>query len=199
MARHFRPISARAIRVPIPDTSQKTTYSCGASCLQAVAKYFGVGPDDEWEFVRDLHTDPRVGVHPDQIRQAAERYGLKCREYEPMAIADLKAELRQKRPVLMMIQAWGRQKQRGSIRARLDYRNDWEDGHWVVAIGYDSDAIFFEDPSLQAVRGYLRNAELDLRWRDTGRHGKHRDHYGMAIWHPRKWRAAYTTRAERIC
>jgi predicted double-glycine peptidase len=142
--------------------------------------------------------DPRVGSHPDQIRRLAKKYGLECREYEKMNFAKLRAELRQRHPVLLMIQAWGRQKRRGRMRPRLDYRNDWKDGHWVVAIGYDSEAIFIEDPSLQAVRGYLRDHELDLRWRDTGRHGKHKDHYGIAIWHPHTQDSAYTTRAQRI-
>jgi len=198
MTRHYRSIPPHAIRVPIPDTSQQTDYSCGASCLQGVAKYYGVGPDDEWEFVRELRMDRRVGSHPDQILRLAEKYGLECREYEKMNLGQLKAELRQRHPVLLMIQAWGRHRRRGRMRPRLDYRNDWKDGHWVVAIGYDSEAIFIEDPSLEAVRGYLRDDELDLRWRDTARHGKHKDHYGIAIWHPQKQGSAYTTRAQRI-
>jgi uncharacterized protein len=196
--RRYRPIPARAIRIPLPDTTQRTDYSCGASSLQAIAKYYGVGPDDEWQFVDDTGMDHRVGAHPDQLRRAAESYGLRCHEYHPMSLKQLLAEIRRKHPVLVMIQAWGTKRRRGRIRPILDYRKDWKDGHWVVAIGFDSNAVYFEDPSLQAVRGYLRYSELDKRWRDTVHHGKHMPYYGMAIWHARPRANMYTSRAERI-
>ena len=198
MPRHYCPIPRNAIRIPVPDVSQETDYSCGASSLQAVAKYYGVGPDDEWEFVRDLRMDHRVGSHPDQIQRAAEEYGLTFREYAPMTLAHLRAELRSQHPVLLMIQAWGQERVHGEWRARRDYGRDWKDGHWVVAIGYAAGLVFFEDPSLTAVRGYLRDKELDDRWHDTARENKRMDHYGLAIWHPTVRSSVYATRAQRI-
>ena len=198
MTRHYRRIPQGAIRIPIPDTTQQTDYSCGASSLQSVCKYYGVGPDDEWEYVRDLNFDHRVGSHPDQIQRAARRYGLRCKEYLPMTIAQLRNELRMRHPVMLMIQAYGERVRRRKLRPILDYRRDWKDGHWVVAIGYDTEAIYFEDPSLQAVRGYLRDDELEQRWRDTARHGVHKPQYGLALWHPQIRKSVYSSRAERI-
>jgi predicted double-glycine peptidase len=198
MARHFRPIPSGAIRIAVPDTTQQTAYSCGASCLQAICKYYGVGPDDEWEFVRALRTDHRLGSGPEPLERAARRFGLSCRAYAPMTVVELKAELRQRHPVLLLIQAWGRERRDGRLRRRLDYRRQWRDGHWLVAIGYDRDTIYFEDPSLQAVRGYLRVVELERRWHHAGPHAAHLDHYGLAIWHPRRHRSVYTARAERV-
>jgi predicted double-glycine peptidase len=198
MPRHYRPIPENALRIPVPDTTQQTDYSCGASSLQAIAKYFGVGPDDEQEFVRDIGLDHRVGSHPDQIETTAKRYGLRCRPYPGMSLSELHAELRSGHPVMLMIQAWGRQRIGTRMRPRRRYKKWWKDGHWVVAIGFDEEAIFFEDPSLQAVRGYLRNEELETRWHDTARHGRHTEHFGLAIWHPKRQISAYETRAERI-
>jgi predicted double-glycine peptidase len=198
MPRHFRPIPPRAIRIPVPDTTQQTAYSCGASCLQAVCKYYGVGPDDEWEFVRMLRPDHRLGSDPELIQRVARRLGLRSRAYSPMTVAELKAELRLRHPVLLLIQAWGRERRAGRLRRRLDYRHAWRDGHWLMAIGFDREAIYFEDPSLQAVRGYLRIPELEERWHHRGPHADHQDHYGLAIWHPRRHRSAYQARAERV-
>ena len=87
-----------------------------------------------------------------------------------MTIRQLRNELRMRHPVMLMIQAYGMRPRRRKLRPILDYRRDWKDGHWVVAIGYDTHAIFFEDPSMQAVRGYLLDDELQQRWRDTARH-----------------------------
>jgi predicted double-glycine peptidase len=198
MARHYRPIPPGAIRIAVPDTTQQTAYSCGASCLQAVCKYYGVGPDDEWEFVRSLRTDHRLGSDPEPIQRVARQLGLRCRAYSPMTIAELKAELRRRHPVLLLIQAWGREKRRGLWRRRRDYCHHWLDGHWVVAIGFDHDALYFEDPSLQAVRGYLRIEELLGRWHHAGQDALHLRRYGLALWHPTRRRSAYATRAERI-
>lgn len=41
--------------------------------------------------------------------------------------------------MIVAIQAWAEE--------GVDYNNDWDDGHYVVVIGYDSDNMFFMDPS----------------------------------------------------
>src|SRR5437667_4804751 len=193
----YHSIPRGAIKVPVPDTTQQTDYSCGASCLEAVCKYYGVGPNDEWEYVRDLRMDKRIGCHPHQIKRAAREYGLQFREHCPMTPTQIVMYLRRRRPVMLMIQAWGeREGRRGYPRS---YTGVWKNGHWVLAIGYDRTGIYFEDPSLQAVRGYLSHAELETRWRDTGPYGKRLHQYGLAIWKPR-WSgpSAYVARAEPI-
>lgn len=193
MAQDKHPIRAGAIRIALPDATQLTDYSCGASSLQAICKFYGVGPNEEWEFVGRLGMDRRVGSHPHQIVGLARRLGLSAREYFPMTIADIKRELRLRHPVMLMIQAWGEEKRGRSWRPRRDYSEQWGDGHWVVAIGYDASGIFFEDPSLELVRGFLTYDELLERWRDTGPRGRRMANYGVAIWHPRRKRSAYET------
>ena len=185
-----------AIRIPLPDTTQQEDYSCGAACLQAVCKYFGVGPEDEWEYVEALRMDKKVGSHPFQIVRAARRYGLRFREKLGMSLADLKGLLRRRIPVLLMIQAWGERKYGGGYLR--SYRGVWDQGHWVVAVGYDRSGVYFEDPSLQAVRGFLTFEELEERWHDVGPHNRHMDHYGLALWKPGKGKSAYESRAQRI-
>jgi uncharacterized protein len=196
MSYQYRRITPDAIRIPVPDTSQQKDYSCGASSLQAVCHYYGVGKEDEWEYVEDLKMDKRIGSHPFQITRVARKYGLKVVERQPMSIAELRKVLRQRKPVLMMIQAWGEEENTPGYRK--SYKDIWEDGHWVVAIGYDREGIFFEDPSLQAVRGYLTDEELEERWHDVGPHQRHVDHYGMVLWKPGFGTSVYSSRAERI-
>ena len=194
----LHPMPKRAIRIPVPDTSQQTDSTCGASCLQAVCKYYGVGPDDEWQFARALDMDHRVGSHAFQIIRAAHRWGLRSRAYPSMTTTDLRRELRHRHPVLLMMQAWGEETYRGRKRWRRDYRDHWKDGHWAVAIGYSREGFFFEDPSLQAVRGYLSEKDLNSRWRDTGPQNVRMPNYGLALWHPRHRQSAYTSWAEKI-
>jgi predicted double-glycine peptidase len=198
MRQIFRPLPRGAIRAAVPDTTQQTDYTCGAACLQAVCKYYGVGPDDEWQFAKALDMDPRIGSHAFQIVRAAHRYGLECREYQEMDPQALRRELRWRHPVLLMIQAWGEEIYNGRKCWRRSYREHWKDGHWVVAIGFTRTGFVFEDPSLQAVRGFLTEAELKDRWRDTGPHGRHMSNYGVAIWLAGARGSAYEKRAEKI-
>lgn len=193
----YHPIPNNAIRIPVPDTIQQEDYSCGASALQAVCRYYGVGKlAEEYEFVDALGMDKRIGSHPFQLKRLAERLGLRTREYFEMTLEQLRACLQKRQPVLLMIQAWGEEK--GKSGFRRSYEGIWMDGHWVVAIGFDHTGVFFEDPSLQAIRGYLSDEELETRWHDVGPRGAHLEHYGLAVWLPPGQAAGYMKRAERI-
>lgn len=189
-------IGRGAIRIDLPDTIQQTDYSCGAACLQAVCRYYGVGKGEEWEFVKDLKMDRRIGSHPFQLARAAKRYGLEVTEYCPMSMAELRRRLSQRKPVLLMIQAWA--DDAGGKKRRRGYKTTWEDGHWVVAIGYDRSGVFFEDPSLEAARGFLTYEELDERWHDVGPRGRHMSHYGLVLWRARPTPTGYAKSAQRI-
>ncbi|HVF40737.1 MAG TPA: C39 family peptidase [Gemmatimonadaceae bacterium] len=191
-----QPIRRGVIRIPLPDTIQQTDYSCGAACLQAVCRYYGVGGEDEWEFVKALRMDKRTGSHPFQIARAAKAYGLRVLECPEMTIAELKASIVRRRPVLLMIQAWG--EKAGASKYRSSYDNVWVDGHWVVAIGFDKQGIFFEDPSLEAARGFLTYEELARRWHDVGPRGRQMRNYGMIMWRAKPTAKGYTLAAKRI-
>jgi predicted double-glycine peptidase len=172
MARSFR-IPEGAIKIPIPDAPQETDYTCGAAALHAICHYYGVGPGDEHIIAKDMAIDPRVGANPDQVIKAVRKYGLDHEVGQPMLIKELIRRIDQHRPTMCMLQAYG---------GRLNYEDDWKDGHWVVAIGYDERGIYFEDPSQTLPRGYLTYPELQARWHDTGRRGRRIVYYGVSIW-----------------
>ena len=177
MNRCFR-IPRGAVKIPIPDAPQETNYTCGAAALRAICHYYGVGPSDERVIAKDMSVDPRVGANPNQIIEAAQKYGLIHQVGQPMLINDLIRRIDLHRPTMCMLQAYGRQ--------RLHYENDWKDGHWVVAVGYDKCGVYFEDPSQTLPRGYLPYPELQARWHDTGRRGKHLLYYGVSLWRTTK-------------
>ncbi len=196
VTQRYHKIPRGAIKVPVPNTNQNTGSSCGASCMQSICRHYGVGPKDKREYVADLQMDRRVGSHPHQIKRLVRKYGLRYREYLPMTRWQLIENLRDVKPAMLMIQAWGESEEENEHHQ--SYKGIWRQGHWVIAIGYDKTGVFFEDPFLQAARGYLSFRELDERWHDTGPHGKHMEHYGLVIWKPRVQKSAYLTQAERI-
>ena len=77
---------------------------------------------------------------------------------------------------MMMMQAWAEPTPRS-------YTKVWNAGHWVIAIGYDAEGIYFEEPSLYASRGFIAYRKLTQRWHDVEGEGlKHVQQYGLALW-----------------
>jgi predicted double-glycine peptidase len=190
------PIPHGAIKVPVPEVRQQTDWSCGSSSLQAVCGYYGVGPTEEWEVSRDLGTDHRIGAQPFQLIRTARGYGLDTEELRNQTdTTQLRTVLDTGRPILIMIQAWG---DPDKFRDAADYARVWNEGHWVVAIGSDVEGVFFEDPSLAGIRGYLSNSDLELRWRDIGPHNRYMPGFGIVMWKRGVASPAYFTRARHI-
>ncbi len=196
----YYPIPRNAIKVPLPDTRQKTNYSCGAAAVMAVCRYFGVGFDYEDDFIdrlKKLGMEPEVGSHPYQLEDMLRYFKLRRKGFRGMTIRKLKSYLREGLPVIMMLQAYGEDKKTGL--PFKTYKEVLTEGHWVVAIGFDDTGIYFEDPSLEAIRGYIPYNELVERWHDTDYDGKNVQHYGLVVWKPTTFPArSYARRARYI-
>ena len=48
----------------------------------------------------------------------------------------------------------------------VDYTADWDDGHYVVVVGYDDAHFYFMDPSVLGSYTYLPLEALLARWHD---------------------------------
>ncbi len=183
-----RKIPRGAIRIDLPNVVQLSDHTCGPAALLAICAYYGVGPDDEDAIAADMKATAD-GTDPYQIVDAAQRYGLRVKEYRVMSNKRLRRCLDKRRPVVLMLQAWG-------DPPPASYEADWDDGHWVVAIGYDDDGVYCEDPSLPAARGFVTWDELRKRWHDVeGPANDHTERYGVAIWKRGVKRSQFATRA----
>jgi len=152
------------IKVRVPKVRQQTDYSCGAMALKAVAKYFCVGPDTEEEFIKALGSDPEDGTLPENIVKVARKWGLAAVLQDRMPVHELMHHLDAGRPVICAMQAWGEKK---------DYKEE-KSGHYVVAVGYDAENVYFEDPAMDGQnRGYLPVKTFLRRWHDVDAHGHH--------------------------
>ncbi len=178
---NYRAIPEGAIKIELPNTFQLHGHTCGAAALLSICSYYGVGPEAERDVAADMNMK-KTGTDPADVIGALERYGLRFREYRPMTNGQVRRCLDLHRPVMIMLQAWG---------DRASYRDHWEDGHWVIAIGYDMRGFYFEDPSISSARGFMSYRELDDRWHDLEGSDHHRVvRYGLAIWKPNATRAA---------
>ena len=162
-----------AVRVPL--TLQSTNYTCGASALQSVLKYYGdeVG---EMDLARELKTTPADGTNYKEIKRYGEKNGYAVAVHINASLDDLKHVLGSGKPALVLIQAWA--------EPPVDYKNDWDDGHYVVACGYDSKNIYFMDPATSGNYTHIPIPEFMERWHDVDNQEK-LSHFFMTVTKPK--------------
>jgi len=146
-----------------PLLRQAYNYDCGVVAAQAILTYFGFDLRES-NLIKISGANKKKGTTIYGITKIFEHFGVKTK-VKRLTIKDLKMYLRKKIPVILSLQAQ-------SPRRKVDYENDWVDGHYVVAIGYDSNKIFFEDPSYALSRTFLSYHQLEKRWHDIDGHHK---------------------------
>lgn len=60
--------------------------------------------------------------------------------------------------MIVEIQAWADE--------GTNYATDYDDGHYVVAIGFDANYYYFEDPWILGSIGYISKKDFVTRWHD---------------------------------
>ena len=157
-----------------PDTRQGKNFTCGASSVQSILYYYGENIRED-ELADTLKSDPEDGTQSDGMVQLFHARGLRTISGE-MTIEDLKRNIDMGIPTMIPIQAWP-----DDDELDKDLSASWEDGHWIVAIGYAPGTIIFDDPVLLDNHGYMAIEDLESRWHDKNGDTK-LDHFGIAVW-----------------
>jgi hypothetical protein len=164
------PRALRGNRIPLPDTRQKLDHTCGPAVLSAIFSYWGEHVREE-DLAEELKSDPIGGTSPDRLNYAAMSRGFHTMWRERMTNAELRRHLNIGRPVIVTVQAWA---------TPTELKGD--SGHYVIAIDYDKENVYFEDPALDDCRGYIPWKELDSRWYDKNKAGKPFKRFGLVVW-----------------
>ncbi len=165
-------VSAPPNLIRLPTVRQATPYTCGVSALHAVLGYYGEDIRDD-KLAQTLKTKPASGTDYHNILRLAANHGYRVQKYTEMSLDKLKRLIDHGKPTILVIQAWASKP--------VDWANDWDDGHYVVAIGYDQDDIYFMDPSTLGNYTYIPVAEFLDRWHDMDQHGRELIHFGIVI------------------
>jgi predicted double-glycine peptidase len=133
-----------------------------------VLAYYGLDVREEW--IMNLAQTTTDGTSFSGILKVFDYYGFEV-ENGPMTPATLREAVDHKYPTIISLQAYR--------DAYTPWSEDWIDGHYVVAIGYDDTRIYFEDPSSYK-RTWLAEPELLERWHDDD-HGNHVYYWGCTV------------------
>ena len=151
-----------------PDAYQDYDFDCGPAAVQAVLGYFS-RPVELTELTAALQADEEKGTPPDALCAELRRHGLDV-QFGQMGIAELRAAIEQGSPTILVLQAWPEKSPEAA----------WDDGHYVIAIGYLCDRILFEDPSEDDLI-WLTERELLDRWHDRDAGGNEYHCFGIVV------------------
>ncbi len=118
------------IRVPL--VRQSTNYTCGVAALQSVLAFYGRSLRED-NLARLLESGPEHGTNYQKILEFAQSLGFDVDVFVDLSLDELRTFLDASSPVILAIQAWSD----GPAR----YASEWEDGHYVVAVGYDAERV----------------------------------------------------------
>lgn len=154
-----------------PVLRQTFSYDCGAKAIQAVLVYYGIEIRED-KIIKSARTCEE-GTPIDGVVETVNKYGLKYIS-KKMSISDIKMFINKEIPVIVIIQAW-------ADKENVDWENSWDYGHYTTVIGYDSEKIYFSDPS-SFKRVFLYYEEFEQRWHDVDINGKKVMNHGIAIY-----------------
>lgn len=187
MAKAYRKrIKPDSIKIFLPEVQQKTHFSCAAAVVHSICSYWGLGLESHYDYFPYLETDESYGTLPHKIAKYLQSVGLKASINNNMQIKELCQHVNAGNPVILAIQAYGNPK----------HYSKTGNGHYVVAIGYDSKNIFFEDPWLNCSRGFIPKSELLKRWHDLDYLNIKHERMGIVVSHSKL--PVYTKSAKKI-
>lgn len=140
----------------VPDINQPTNSSGGPASLQAVLAYYGT--DVSVSKLINMTNTTENGTTPENIAQAAQDSGFTAEVKENLTLQDLQNNINTGTPIIIICQT-------GKENA-TSWNDDYDDGHYLVVIGMDSQNIYFEDPALIGSKGYIPLQEFLERWHD---------------------------------
>jgi predicted double-glycine peptidase len=162
--------------IKVPMTRQATDHTCGTSALQSILFFYGKEIRED-KLAEILGTTDADGTDPlnilKYVNETLAGEGFKAVAKTDMTTDDLRASVDAGIPVIVVIQAW-------ADDPKVDWANEWDAGHYVVAVGYDDSNFYFMDPSTLGHYAFIPVSELLTRWHDKDEKSTF-PHFGIIV------------------
>jgi predicted double-glycine peptidase len=159
--------------IAVPIVVQTTPYSCGSAVVKSLLNYYGIKKKSEYELNKILNASEDNGIEHTMIMRYLQELKFNVQMTLDMTLDELKACIDKGHPVICAIQAWETHP--------CNYQDKWDCGHYVLAIGYDKNNVYFMDPSTPNHYTYIPCDEFLLRWHDIAEDHVKLIHLGIWI------------------
>lgn len=118
--------------IKVPYFKQESWYTCGPACLRMVLAYLGIIKTEK-EVAEACGTN-ELGTTSTQLSAGFQRFGVRASSVKNANIDDLKQEITEGRPVIVLIDP------------SHIYGGISGFGHFIVIVGFKDDEIVYHDP-----------------------------------------------------
>jgi len=118
--------------INVPFFKQENWYTCGPACLRMVLAYLGIIKTEEE--VTEACGTTELGTTSMQMSVAFQKYGIKASSVKNANINDLKHEINEIRPIIILIDP------------SYIYGSLSGFGHFIVIVGFEDGEIVYHDP-----------------------------------------------------
>jgi predicted double-glycine peptidase len=162
------------VMIDLPTGRQTFDFDCGAKALQLVMAYYGMDIRED-ELIKELEID-RYGVPVKNMISVAEKKGFQVLAKCGFPLEAVKQYVDENQPVIVLVQAWAER-----YMTLDDWKEDNDDGHYVIVIGHHGYIIVFEDPA-SFRRTWMTEEEFIVRWHDVDPRTQERlDQFAMVL------------------
>lgn len=144
--------------IDLPGGRQTFDFDCGAKALQLVMAYYGL--DIRQDQLLDELKSGNIGTRIHKMKEVAEKHGFQVVAKCGSTLEEVKRYVDSRHPVIVLVQAWAER-----YMTLEDWRENNDDGHYVIVIGYYGEIIVFEDPA-SFRKTWLTEEEFSVRWHD---------------------------------
>lgn len=142
--------------IDFPRLRQFQTNDCGIAAIAGVLAYYGINErENQLIEMANLTSDGLAAV---DVTGLLDRFGMNI-DAGVLSLDDIRGAVDDNYPTILAIQAY-------ADEPDTVYTDDWADGHYVVAIGYDDERLIFQDSSCYE-HTFLTFLELLDRWHDS--------------------------------
>jgi ABC-type bacteriocin/lantibiotic exporter with double-glycine peptidase domain len=160
--------------IDLPTGRQTFDFDCGAKALQIVIAYYGIDVRED-ELLEELQCD-NYGTPLGNMIYVAEKYGFEVIAQSGVSLETVKEYVDKSIPVIVLVQAWAER-----YMTFEDWKNDNDDGHYVIVIGYSDSIIVFEDPA-SFRKTWMTEEEFLIRWHDMDPRTQQKfEHFAMVL------------------
>lgn len=160
--------------IELPGGRQTFDFDCGAKALQIVMAYYGIDVRED-QLIEDLKCSSK-GTSVQHMIAVAEQQGFRVVSQCGASLETIEAYMDQNHPVIVLVQAWA-----DRYMTLEDWRNDEDDGHYVIVIGHSGPIIVFEDPA-SFRKTWMTEEEFLARWHDIDPANRERlDQFAMVL------------------
>lgn len=160
--------------IELPTGRQTFDFDCGATALQIVMAYYGVDIRKD-ELMEELKVDAD-GVSVQNMISVARAKGFRVIGKCDFSPEEMKRFVDARHPVVVVVQAWAE-----GFMTLEDWRDENNNGHYVIVIAHNDGVIVFEDPA-SFRKTWMTEEEFMARWHDVDpRTGQKMDRVGLVL------------------